>query len=181
VSKKRSERAIMGVSIGGMGALRIAFKFPERFGVVAAHSAAMFPADPKDIGDGRSRRMIEGQIRAMGWQELLGDPIDPKKWAKLIPTAMAATMKPADFKGLRIYFDAGSADRYGFGPPNVALHEQLEKQGIAHSFHYFDGGGHAWGTGSTQRALVDSLAFVGATFEKSAEATAKSAAHDGGK
>ena len=37
VSKSPAHHAIMGVSIGGFGALKIAMKHPEVFGVVAAH------------------------------------------------------------------------------------------------------------------------------------------------
>ena len=49
VSESRDERAILGVSMGGMAALRIAFTKPDLFGVVGAHSAAVFPEDPADL------------------------------------------------------------------------------------------------------------------------------------
>ena len=39
----------MGASMGGNGALRIAFKHPELFGAVAAHSAAVLPRDPDQL------------------------------------------------------------------------------------------------------------------------------------
>ena len=49
VSKRRDQRAIMGISMGGMGALKIALKNPELFGTVSAHSSAVLPPDPKDL------------------------------------------------------------------------------------------------------------------------------------
>ena len=49
VSKERQRRAIMGISMGGMGALRIAMTQPKLFGAVAAHSSAVFSEDPEDL------------------------------------------------------------------------------------------------------------------------------------
>ena len=49
VSGDRDQRAIMGVSMGGMAALRIALTRPELFCAVGAHSSAVFPEDPDDL------------------------------------------------------------------------------------------------------------------------------------
>ena len=49
LSDRREDRAIMGVSAGGFGALKIALRHPDVFGAVATHSAAILPADPDDL------------------------------------------------------------------------------------------------------------------------------------
>ena len=49
VETDRAQRALMGVSMGGFGALKIALRFPKLFGVVAAHSAALLPADSENL------------------------------------------------------------------------------------------------------------------------------------
>ena len=49
VTKDRAQRALMGVSMGGFGALKIALRYPKLFGVVAAHSAALLPADSENL------------------------------------------------------------------------------------------------------------------------------------
>jgi len=159
ISKKRRQRALMGVSMGGLGALRIALHEPMRFGTVAVHSAAAFPPDPSELS-AEARERVQRTIQWMGLGELLGNPIDAEKWARYIPAAMAKTLKPEDLHALRIYFDAGTADRYGFGPPNEELHRLLEARGIEHEFTLVEGGGHSWGSGTLQTRLVHSLKFA---------------------
>ena len=46
IDADRSKRAILGISIGGLGAMKIALKYPGQFGSAATVSAAFFPADP---------------------------------------------------------------------------------------------------------------------------------------
>ncbi len=166
VSRRRTDRAIMGISMGGFGAFRLAFKHPDVFGAVAAHSSAMFPADPKNLSQRYAR-----SARRMA--SILGDPIDAEVWAREIPTAMVAKMKPADLASLRIYFDVGDRDRYQFAPPNQEFHEVLEKAGVEHTFVLVKGGGHSWNSGLKDSSLEASFMFVGKSF---ARAGAKDAA-----
>ena len=163
ISKGRANRAIMGVSMGGMGALRIALSGPNRFGVVAVHSAAAFPADIANLS-GESGARIQRTLAWLGMTDLVGDPLDPEKWARYIPSAMVHDLKPEDLKALRIYFDAGTEDRYGFGPPNEEFHRLLEERKIPHSFTLVEGGGHSWGSGEIQKRLEYSLKFVAEGF-----------------
>lgn len=166
LSKRREDFALMGVSMGGMGALRLALKQPDRYGTVAVHSAAAFPADPTKLGPEESAR-IQRTIQWLGLGSILGEPIDPQKWARYIPSALLEKIQASDLDGLRIYFDAGTADRYGFAPPNEMFHQQLDEKGIHHTFELVEGGGHSWGSGSLQKQLVNSLQFVAAAFRKS--------------
>ena len=165
VSKQRQHRAIMGISIGGFGAMRFALKYPDRFGAVAAHSSAVPPADPAELSE-RYARMAS----MMGLSDVLGDPIDPEIWAKEIPAAMVTRIEPEDLHGLRIYFDVGSKDRYQFAGPNTELHESMKKAGIEHTFRLLDGGGHSWGSGFPREALEVSFVFVGDSMQRDAEA-----------
>lgn len=169
VATDRSQRAIMGVSIGGMGAMRLALLHADKFGVVATHSAAVLPADITEL-DERMQRRIEMMSRGMGLSEVLGDPIEPDKWAKVSTTALARDADLDTLRSLAIYFDAGTADRYGFGPPNKALSTLLEEREVPHEFELVEGGEHSWGSGATQKQLPKSLAFVAASFAKPPEA-----------
>jgi enterochelin esterase-like enzyme len=65
VSEKRDQRAIMGVSLGGMAALRIALTKPDLFGAVGAHSSAVFAEDPEKLPD-----RIQGMANRLGLEEL---------------------------------------------------------------------------------------------------------------
>ena len=87
--------------------------------------------------------------------------------------AILDNIKPRDLKGLRIYFDAGTEDRYGFGPPNRDLHERMKELGFDHTFEMVEGGGHAWGSPSMEERLVKSLRFVSAAFAKNAKSSGR--------
>jgi enterochelin esterase-like enzyme len=156
-------RALAGESMGGMAALKIAMRHPGVFGVVAAHSAAILPADPTELS-GPHARQASMMIRRSGLAEVFGDPIDKEKWAAEMPLGLVAAKRPEELEGLAIYFDAGTEDRYGFAAPNQKLHEALEQKGIPHVFRMVQGGGHAWGSASMKDNLLASMQFVGAAF-----------------
>ncbi|MDO8348639.1 MAG: alpha/beta hydrolase-fold protein [Planctomycetota bacterium] len=159
VSSERGLRALMGISLGGMASLRIGFTHPELFGTIAGHSSAVFPADPKQL----SPRVLQNASR-FGLDEVFGSPIDEKLWRATNPMGLAEVLDPQTLDGLRLYFDAGTADDRGFGPPNKLLHEVLEKQKVPHTWQYVQGGGHAWGSGFKDESLLASLKFVGDGF-----------------
>jgi S-formylglutathione hydrolase FrmB len=184
VSEKRSERAIMGVSLGGNAALRIAFSQPSLFGTVAVHSAAVFPEDLAQLPEQHAGTYARFGDR-LGWYSVLGNPIDPEKFKAFNPTSLAhALPELPEAKSLRIYFDAGTSDRYGFGPANQHLDEVLTQAKVPHTFRLIEGGEHSWGGGTVQQALVESLAFVGEGFggaPKSSDASPGGAKPEGVK
>jgi enterochelin esterase-like enzyme len=177
-------RALMGVSMGGLGALKIAMKHPDVFGAVGAHSAAILPADPEQLPP-EYKGMVDRQLRRGGLYKVLGDPIDKAKWAAEMPLGIVAARKVEDLKGLRIYFDAGTEDRYGFAEPNQELARAMTEKCIKHRFELIEGGGHAFGSSKMKENLASSLQFLAAVFAGkdpyAVEAAAKPAAVDGDK
>jgi len=167
VSPERADHALMGVSLGGMAVLRYGLTSPENWGSVAAHSAATFPEDPANL-PAQHMGTVQRFGERLGWNELLGNPIDPAKFAKVNPTSLARAT--TDLKGLRLYFDAGTKDRYGFGPANEELSAALKERKVDHTFRLIDGGEHSWGGGTIQVALVESLTFVNGGFSKACAA-----------
>lgn len=159
ISKARDQRAITGVSMGGMAALRIAFSQPELFGAVAAHSAAVFGEDPEQLPD-----RMKGFAKQLGLDEVFGDPIQKEPWQKANPLCLALKLDKQSLHGLRIYFDAGTKDRYHFDEGNKLLHEALDKQGIEHTWRLIDGGGHSWGANFEDQTLPHSFAMIGEMF-----------------
>ena len=162
----RAHRALLGVSMGGFGALKIAFKNPEVFGVVATHSAAILPEEYKDLARvlpwaaGRSARSVT---------MIFGDPVDENLWRAENPLALARKLTQEKLDGLRIHFDCGDQDRYGFQTPNQELHEVLEELEIPHSWTLVPGGNHGWNTrrsnqGYNQSVLPRSFAIIGETW-----------------
>ena len=163
LSTERGQRAVMGVSAGGFGALKIAMRHPEVFGTVAVHSAAILPADPADLA-GTNESIVQRMLRG-GLAVEFGDPIDKAKWQQHMPLAIVALKKPEELKGLNVYFDAGTEDNYGFCEPNEALDKAMTEKGHKHLFRKVEGGGHAWSSPSMKECLAVSLQFVGAAVQ----------------
>ena len=127
---KREGRALLGISMGGYGALNIAFSHPSVFGAVATHSAMLLSQIPTAEAGARG-----GQMRA--FTGVFGEPVDPATWKAQDPLDLA---KSAEVKGLpALYFDCGSEDRYGLFAGNKTLHETLESRKIPHTFALYQG------------------------------------------
>jgi S-formylglutathione hydrolase FrmB len=131
----RSSRGIAGISMGGYGALHIAFRHPQLFAAVGAHSAALIEKLP-NVSAQNARQM--SQLRALG--EAFGSPFDAAFWKANDPLTIART---ANLAGLKIYFDCGSEDDYGFDAGAEALDKLLTSRHIPHEFHLYPGG-HDW-------------------------------------
>ncbi|MFL6230246.1 MAG: alpha/beta hydrolase [Pyrinomonadaceae bacterium] len=136
---KPSARVIEGLSMGGYGALLIAFKHPELFAGVAAHSAALFDELPSAPADQADRR---AGFRYMLATKLFGTPPDLAYFQTTNPLAIARA-NAAAIKGLKIYFDVGTQDRYGFQGGNQKLDAVLTEAGVKHEF-YLVPGDHGW-------------------------------------
>jgi S-formylglutathione hydrolase FrmB len=131
----RSSRGISGISMGGYGALHTAFRHPQLFSAVGAHSAALIEKMP-DISEQNSRPL--SRLRVLG--DAFGSPFDPTFWNQNDPVTIA---RAANLAGLRIYFDCGSEDDYGFDGGAEALDKLLTSRRTPHEFHLY-AGGHNW-------------------------------------
>ena len=131
VSPGRGHRAIGGISMGGYGALHLAFRHPQLFGSVSAHSAALIEKLPVFLGT------APNSPRAHVLGEVFGSPPDPLFWDRNSPLSLART---ADLSGLKIYFDCGDRDDYGFEAGAAALDKILTQRHIPHEFHLYPGG-----------------------------------------
>jgi len=149
----RATRGVAGFSMGGYGALRLAFLHPELFGSVSAHSAALIenlPAITVADGDQNPRMRLLGDV--------FGSPPDRAFWDRNNPLRIARTAKLSD---LKIYFDCGSEDRYGFYAGAERLDKTLTSRHIPHEFHMYPGG-HDWSYFAEH--LPESLEFESRAF-----------------
>ena len=88
-----------------------------------------------------------------------GVPFDRAYWDRESPFTIVRTgPKPA---GLKIYFDCGTEDGFGFNAGAQAFHDLLQSKGIAHEFHLFPGG-HTWNYFAEH--FPDSLEFQARAF-----------------
>lgn len=155
VDARRERRGIGGISMGGFGALRFAFKRPDLFAGVAVHSAAIMERLPPFLTAPR-----EGSRARMGLLgDVFGDPPDPAFFERNNVLTVARTAK---LDRLKIYFDCGDADEFGFYRGAESLHKLLQKRGIAHQYHLYPGG-HTWRYFAAH--LDESLEFLAGAVE----------------
>ena len=134
VSHGSHSRGIAGISMGGYGALHLAFRHPELFVSVSANSAALLDKFPDVKFANPQQSILLRVLRAFG------TPPDPAFWRRNDPLALAHT---ANLVGLKIYFDCGAQDDYGFERGASVLDKILSARKIPHEFHLYPGG-HDW-------------------------------------
>jgi S-formylglutathione hydrolase FrmB len=130
VAPGRGHRAIAGISMGGYGALHLAFRHPQLFVSASAHSAALIEKLPAFLGP----QPNSPRSRVLG--AVFGGPPDEAFWERNSPIVLART---ASLAGLKIYFDCGNQDDYGFEVGASALDKVLSARHITHEFHIYPG------------------------------------------
>lgn len=120
----KAGRAITGLSMGGHGALSLAFKHQDIYGAVGSTSGGVdFRPFPKNWE-------IEKRIGSYAENEQL--------WDKLVVQNLVHLLVP---KSLEIIIDCGNEDF--FYNVNIALHEKFLNRNIKHTFVQMPGG-HNW-------------------------------------
>jgi enterochelin esterase-like enzyme len=109
-----SHRAIGGLSMGGAGALQLAFNHPDIFGVVGAHSPSLH------LDDGTF-----ASIYGTGSDFTQREPMD-------------LAISAPDIETLKIWIDVGEDDPWL--ERDEVLHERLVDRGIAHNWNVQPGG-----------------------------------------
>jgi S-formylglutathione hydrolase len=154
VPKGREGTLITGISMGGMGSLRIAFKHPDKFQAVASMEPGIEPALAyKDI-----------RLRDRFWRDqalfetIYGKPVDEAYWAANNP-ATIASKDPNRLVGLGIYLEAGDQDMFFLQHGTEFVHRILFDAGISHEYRLVRGAEHV-GPSIAPRFL-DALTFFG--------------------
>jgi S-formylglutathione hydrolase len=137
VIKGREGTLITGVSMGGMGSLRIAFKHPDKFLAVASMEPGIEPA----------LAFSDVQLRDRFWRDdrlmeaIYGAPVDEAYWAANNPATIADT-KSENLIGLGIYLEAGDQDMFFLHQGTEFLHRILFDKGISHEYRLVKGADH---------------------------------------
>lgn len=158
VPRGRDGTLITGISMGGMGSLRIAFKHPDKFQAVASMEPGIEPALAfKDV-----------KLRDRFWRDdallesIYGKPVDEAYWAANNPATIANT-NPERLVGLGIYLEAGDQDMFFLHHGTEFLHRILFDKGISHEYRLVKGAEHV-GPSIAPRFL-DALAFFGRVLD----------------
>ena len=145
----------MGTSMGGMGALRMAFKFPDRVTAVVALEPAIEPAlalDEVTLEDSFYRRDV---LFAK-----FGDPPDATLWRANNPANLAQEKAEALKRaGLAIYLEVGDEDCLGLFRGVEFLHRILYDAGVTHEYRLVRGANHV-GRSQGPR-IANALDFIG--------------------
>jgi S-formylglutathione hydrolase len=146
----------MGISMGGMGALRLACKHPDRFGAVVA----------LEPGIDAAHTWEEVPARAKFWrgpalmEEIFGKPFDSDYWSANNPPTIAMRNAAAiRDSGLQIYIEAGDEDWFNLHEATEFMHRVLWDNGIQHEYHLVRGANHVGRT--VPARMREGLAFIG--------------------
>ncbi|MDA7700810.1 esterase family protein [Gammaproteobacteria bacterium] len=148
---------ITGVSMGGMGGLRIAFKYPEKFGAVAVLEPAIeaaFNWEALSTSDTFYREDI--------YTKIFGNPVDPEYWKANHPTAIA-NAHPRSLDDINIYIEVGDVDNLKLYRGVEFLHRVLFDHGVEHEYRLVRGADHV-GSEFMKLRFVNMLGFVNRHF-----------------
>lgn len=134
IRPERSSRAVSGISMGGYGAFRFAFAYPEQFSAVSAESAAFIVASPDDLNSMLRSDTPMNQILG----SVFGNPIDVAHWRQNDVFALARRNRTA-IRSVAIHFNCGRDDQFRFDVSGGALHRELDTLGIKNEFHLYPG------------------------------------------
>lgn len=139
VYKEPSKSFLAGVSMGGMGTLRIGFKYPSKFGILIAFEPAIEPAiEWKDV---QPRDKFYRKKEVM--EPIFGSPFDEEFWKINNPIYIAREnadkIRESDIK---IYIEVGTEDMLGLFRGAEFIHRLLFDKNISHEFRIVYGADH---------------------------------------
>ncbi|MFX3681237.1 MAG: alpha/beta fold hydrolase [Candidatus Hopanoidivoransaceae bacterium] len=151
--------AVGGISMGGMGALRVGFRHPERFAAVLAIEPAIEVAAEWDDVSRRDR-----SYRLGAYAEVFGDPVDAAAFRHNHPLAVMED-RAVDIaaSGLAVYLECGDEDLLDLHHGAEALHRRMWDIGLRHEYRSVRGGNHVGRTLGPR--TVDALRFLGRSLE----------------
>jgi S-formylglutathione hydrolase FrmB len=135
VRRESNARGVSGISMGGYGALRMAFAHPELFSSVSAESAALITDSPEELNEAMSS---SGTQMNRFLARVFGNPINVRHWKENDPLRLAK-QNPAAIRKLAIYFNCGQNDDFGFDAGARRLDRELSAGKVKHEFHLYPG------------------------------------------
>ena len=148
----RSGRALIGISMGGHGALGLAFARPDRFSVAASLSGAFWNrTDQSQIASDRIKRIFDGSF---------GVPFDRSRFMAASPFSRIADLKTSG-QPLSIRLVTGDRERFNTLAQSMDLLNALREGGLDAEFRV-TGGDHDWVNWA--EALPDTLIFADRAF-----------------
>jgi enterochelin esterase-like enzyme len=148
VEGDRERRHLMGVSMGGIGALQTGLRHPELFASVTSLSGLIL--DPEGARDFLHTAFVRHFVDLT---RVFGDGTDEAYLDAWNPYRTSARRAPD--LGQRIFLAAGSGEDEKFRRTTTAFHQHLAKLGVEHAFEIYEGKhGWKWWAPVIERALA---------------------------
>lgn len=139
VSPDRTKTVVTGISMGGLGSLRLGLDHPEVFGGLAALEAGIEPALRFEDVKMRNRFQRDDAF----FKSIFGDPVDKAFWKTANPANMAIDNKAKILaSGLQIYLEVGDRDMFHLDEGVEYMHRVLWDHGIPHEYRLVHGADH---------------------------------------
>lgn len=139
VTRERKGTLLFGISMGGLGGLRLAFKYPEKFEAVAALEPGIDPALKWKEVKPRNRFYRGDDLM----QTIFGKPFDEGYWEANNPASIAvANAEKIRGSRLGIYIDVGDMDAFNIHEGTEFLHRIMWDFKIPHEYHLVRGADH---------------------------------------
>jgi S-formylglutathione hydrolase len=130
---------LMGISMGGMGGLRMALKHPDTFAAVVALEPGVDPAHRWEDVPARDKFWRGPALM----ESIFGRPFDSEYWTANNPATIAQRNAAAIIaSGLQVYIEAGDEDWFNLHEATEFLHRVLWDTGIKHEYHLVRGANH---------------------------------------
>jgi S-formylglutathione hydrolase len=130
---------LTGLSMGGLGTLKIAFRRPDRFAAIAALEPGIEPGLRRVEASPRNTFYRFPESDSAMW----GNPIDEKRWQNYNPANIAQenadTIRASE---MEIYLEAGDEDDLNLHDGTEFLHRILWDLDIRHEYHCVRWAGH---------------------------------------
>lgn len=155
VTRERKGTLLFGISMGGLGALRMGFKHPDKFEALAALEPGIDPALTwKDVKP-RNRFYRSEELL----QTIFGKPFDEAYWEANNPASICiSNADKIRASGLEIYMDVGDRDAFNINEGTEFMHRILSDNKIPHEYHLVRGADHV---GRTIRPrTIEALLFL---------------------
>lgn len=129
---KREDTYVMGLSMGGFGALHTGLAYPEDFGTIAALSSALIVHGVSEMQEGKGNSVANYEY----YRECFGEP------SKVLesdnnPEVLVKKIKAGGKQMPTIYMRCGYDDF--LRKDNIVFHEFLEAEGVEHSYEESEG------------------------------------------
>jgi S-formylglutathione hydrolase len=160
IASGREKTALCGVSMGGMGSLRMALKYPDRFLAVAALEPGIEPSFSFAGIEPRDRFYRPTEL----FEHIYGSPVGEEYWQANNPANLARDGAEKILKsGLAIYLECGDQDSFGLHRGAEFLHRLLFDAGISHEYRLVRGAEHVGVTLGPR--FLDAFSFLGQAFD----------------